>query len=118
MFLYVMSGSDGCCKVGVSHDPKYRRVYVSYIAKARRPIVVCRTYWVEQQLTAYNIERAAHKTLARHRQDGEWFKASVELCARALRAEIKRKGLAVRKAPKKVPFMSLRAYNAWRDAEE
>ncbi len=116
MYIYILAGSDGWHKVGVSWNIPQRRDHVSWDEPHRRPITVARQYWVGP--SAYVIEHAIHKALARFERQGEWFDASLRRCSREVCFQLRRNGIAPRWEPKQQKMIGLRQYHAERDAED
>jgi hypothetical protein len=82
-FVYVAEDSHGRVKIGVSADPNARLAQL----QTGNPLSMRMAYVAAVKSdNGAGIERAAHETLARHRQSGEWFGVSVEMAVAAINA--------------------------------
>jgi hypothetical protein len=72
--VYGMTRDDGAVKIGISHDPHARKVYVKH--EIRQPVSV--SFQIPKRSDARAVEVIAHKLLADQHDVGEWFWVSVE----------------------------------------
>lgn len=71
-FVYVMSRSDGCHKIGFSQNLTQRLAVLSDLMKM--PLSL--RHYIERPGDAFEVEQLAHKWIGLHRRDGEWFEVS------------------------------------------
>ncbi len=73
--VYVIETEDGFCKVGVSASPASRLAGLQTgnhrLLSISKALNLTELSWV----AAYDVERLAHRYLARFRVSGEWFRA-------------------------------------------
>lgn len=81
-FVYVMTRPDGWHKIGVSVEPKTRRLHVS-VSRGAGPVRVVRKF---RAADPYAVEAIAHVIADKAAKDraGEWFDASREDCTGAV----------------------------------
>ena len=69
--VYVISGSPGLIKIGVSARPMAH--LASLQTGQAAPLQLCRLFWFHDRPTAFRAEKALHHALADARANGEWF---------------------------------------------
>jgi len=86
MNVYVIVSEGGFCKIGKANDPQ-KRVRELSTGSAFK-LTVAYTFPLDSQNRCFDVERMAHDRLASKRMAGEWFNATADEAADAVRASI------------------------------
>ena len=89
--VYVIEGSHGAVKIGISSDPENRRATLQTGA----PHHLFLAFAIYAGDAAFDVEQEAHAILAAHRMPGEWFAVSKEMAIAAVYGAASRLGVAL-----------------------
>jgi hypothetical protein len=79
--VYVIGAEGGPVKIGIARNPHHRLATLRTAAPV--PLRLAHIEEVEEE-TAAHIERQAHRSLAAHRLQGEWFATTVAIARDAI----------------------------------
>jgi T5orf172 domain len=113
-FIYVIKGEHGLLKIGVSTNPNAQ---LSQLRKAW-PYQLSFEYVGALANFGYDLERATHDILAKHRLEGEWFDCPPEVAVAAINAAAhKRRDKIIGVEPEMVDgIIQIATYGAARSA--
>ena len=93
--VYVIEGSHGAVKIGISSDPESRRATLQTGA----PHHLFLAFAIYAGENAFDVEQEAHAILAAHRMPGEWFAVSKEMAIAAVYGAASRLGVPLGEQP-------------------
>ena len=94
-FVYVIEGSHGAVKIGISADPESRRATLQ--TGAPHHLFLAFSIWAGE--SAFDVEQEAHAILGAHRMPGEWFAVSKEMAIAAVYGAASRIGVRLGDPP-------------------
>jgi hypothetical protein len=94
-YVYVIAGTHGLVKVGISTDPVARLATLQTGSPDRLRIA----FTAPGYGNAFTIEQEAHVILAQHRVAGEWFNVTPDLAIAAIFGAADRTGCSISEAP-------------------
>ena len=89
--VYVIEGSHGAVKIGISCDPESRRATLQTGA----PHHLFLAFSIYAGDAAFDVEQEAHAILDKHRMPGEWFAVSKEMAIAAVYGAASRLGVSL-----------------------
>ncbi len=107
--VYVIEGSHGAVKIGISSDPEARRATLQTGA----PHHLFLAFSIYAGEFAYDVEQEAHAILDAHRMPGEWFAVSKEMAIAAVYGAASRLNCSLGEPENPPPQRSL-LRSAWR----
>ena len=93
--VYVIEGSHGAVKIGISSDPEARRKTLQTGA----PHHLFLAFSVYAGDAAFDVEQEAHTLLDAHRMPGEWFAVSKEIAIATVYGAAARLGVSLGEEP-------------------
>ena len=93
--VYVIEGSHGAVKIGISSDPESRRATLQTGA----PHHLFLAFSIYAGDAAYDVEQEAHAILDAHRMPGEWFAVSKEMAIASVYGAAARLGVSLGEPP-------------------
>jgi hypothetical protein len=81
-FIYVIRGDHGLIKIGISTNPSARLAQL----QTASPSALSFAYIAALRCDGRAVEAEAHRTLAAHRRNGEWFDVSPDMAVAAIAA--------------------------------
>lgn len=94
--VYVIEGSHGAIKIGISSDPEKRRATLQTGA----PHHLFLAFAIYAGDAAFDVEQEAHAILDAHRMPGEWFAVSKELAIATVYGAAARLGVSLGDEPR------------------
>ena len=94
--VYVIEGSHGAVKIGISSDPEKRRATL----QTGTPHHLFLAFSIYAGDAAFDVEQEAHAILAAHRMPGEWFAVSKELAIATVYGAAARLGVSLGDEPR------------------